>query len=309
MNNPLVSVIIPNYNHERFLEQRIESVLNQTYENLEVIILDDCSLDNSRKIIQSYKEHEKIVHIEFNTQNSGSTFKQWEKGFKLAKGDLIWIAESDDLADSRFLENLVPSFKNPQVVLTFCKSLIIDTNGTAAKYQNAFYLPNVLQDLIFKQDFVKEGSDFVKSNMLKENQIPNASAVVFRKNSLENLDLNSFLNYHLYGDWFFWVLLILNGKIHYKSNILNSFRVHLGTVREAKAKELSTFFEHVKLYKVLSGYFPSLRAELLDRLIYKYQTYFIKNVNLLTHFKIHWCLLRIYYKHPIIYIRTLMKKK
>lgn len=93
-----VSVIIPNYCHARFLNQRIDSVLNQTYSDYEVIILDDCSTDNSREIIESYRNHPKISHIVYNEKNSGSTFIQWEKGFELARGEYIWIAESDDVA-------------------------------------------------------------------------------------------------------------------------------------------------------------------------------------------------------------------
>ncbi|MFM7682036.1 MAG: glycosyltransferase family 2 protein, partial [Bacteroidota bacterium] len=76
----LVSVIIPNYNHALYLKQRIDSVLQQTYPNFEVIILDDKSMDNSHEIIESYRNHPKVVHIEYKEINSGSTFKQWQKG-------------------------------------------------------------------------------------------------------------------------------------------------------------------------------------------------------------------------------------
>jgi glycosyltransferase involved in cell wall biosynthesis len=96
---PLVSVIIPNYNHAAYLNERIDSVLNQTFRDFEVILLDDCSTDNSREIIESYRGHEKISQIEYNEVNSGSTFIQWKKGLDLAQGDWIWIAESDDVAD------------------------------------------------------------------------------------------------------------------------------------------------------------------------------------------------------------------
>ena len=84
-----VSVIIPNYNHAPFLKERIDSVLQQTYTDFEVIILDDCSTDNSKEIIETYRMHPKVVHIEYNVVNSGSTFKQWKKGIDLTKGE--WI--------------------------------------------------------------------------------------------------------------------------------------------------------------------------------------------------------------------------
>ncbi|MDO5340840.1 MAG: glycosyltransferase family A protein [Bacteroidia bacterium] len=72
---PLVSVIIPNYNHARYLDQRIQTVLNQTYQNFEVIILDDKSTDNSLEVIAKYKVNPHISQIVINEQNSGSPFK------------------------------------------------------------------------------------------------------------------------------------------------------------------------------------------------------------------------------------------
>ncbi|MEJ7913050.1 MAG: glycosyltransferase family 2 protein, partial [Chitinophagaceae bacterium] len=78
----MVSVIIPNYNHAEYLHQRIQSVLDQTWPHFEIIILDDCSTDNSKQIIEEYRYHDKVGAIIFNPVNSGSTFKQWIKGIE-----------------------------------------------------------------------------------------------------------------------------------------------------------------------------------------------------------------------------------
>ena len=75
---PTVSVIIPNYNHARFLQQRIDSVLNQTFQDFELILLDDCSTDGSRSILARSVDDPR-VRIEFNEINSGSTFKAVEQ--------------------------------------------------------------------------------------------------------------------------------------------------------------------------------------------------------------------------------------
>ena len=109
MANPLVSVIIPNYCHAKYLDQRIQSVLNQTYPNFEVIILDDCSPDDgaSRAVIEKYRFDPHVTHIIYNETNSGSTFKQWNKGFSLAEGELVWIAESDDFCEDMLLEKCI----------------------------------------------------------------------------------------------------------------------------------------------------------------------------------------------------------
>ncbi|MFM7595916.1 MAG: glycosyltransferase family 2 protein [Flavobacteriales bacterium] len=101
----LVSVIIPNYNHAPFLKERIDSVLNQSYSHVEVILLDDCSSDNSREIIEEYRRNEKVKHIVYNQKNSGNTFIQWQKGVELALGEWVWIAESDDRAHPDLFQN------------------------------------------------------------------------------------------------------------------------------------------------------------------------------------------------------------
>src|SRR5687767_14108483 len=98
------SVIIPNYNHGRFLHERIGSVVAQKKEPFEIIILDDHSTDNSREVIEIYRAHRLVTHIVYNEKNSGSPFAQWVRGIKLATASWIWIAESDDVANADFLE-------------------------------------------------------------------------------------------------------------------------------------------------------------------------------------------------------------
>ena len=109
-DKPLVSIIIPNYNHADYLEERIRSILNQTYTNYEIIILDDRSTDNSIEIINKFRDNSHISNIIINEENSGSPFKQWFKGISLAKGDLIWIAECDDSCELCMLERLVDTY-------------------------------------------------------------------------------------------------------------------------------------------------------------------------------------------------------
>ena len=98
-------VIVPNYNHARFLRQRLDSILAQTFQDFELILLDDCSTDESRTILEEYARDPR-VRLDFNEVNSGSPFKQWNKGVRFARGKYVWIAESDDYADPRLLEAL-----------------------------------------------------------------------------------------------------------------------------------------------------------------------------------------------------------
>ena len=127
---PKCSVIIPNYNHGPYLNLRIESILRQTYQDFEIIVMDDCSSDNSRAIIESYRGHPKISKIIINKKNSGSPFGQWKKGIELAKGEWIWIAESDDISEPAFLEEAVRAIEQfPSLDIFYCDSYVVDENG------------------------------------------------------------------------------------------------------------------------------------------------------------------------------------
>ena len=127
---PIVSVIIPNYNHEPYLKARIDSVLQQDYQDFEVILLDDCSKDNSREVIEQYRNNPHVTHVVMNEQNTGNTFIQWERGISMAQGRYIWIAESDDVAEPQLLESLItPLQANPLSVVAFCHSQMIDSKS------------------------------------------------------------------------------------------------------------------------------------------------------------------------------------
>ena len=213
----LVSIIIPNYNHAHYLDERIQSVLNQTYQYFEVIILDDKSTDNSREVIEKYRDHPKVSHIVFNEENSGSTFKQWDKGFGLAKGDLIWIAESDDSCDSHLLEKLISKFEQDKnLVLAFCKSLMIDENGKKADYD--------LQQ-IFHEDFKYSGDVFIKKYLRNLNYIANASSALFSKSAALSVD-PCYKTMRGEGDYVFWIELLETGNMAYINAPFNYFRHH-----------------------------------------------------------------------------------
>ena len=131
-NPKKVSVIIPNYNYQDFIIERIDSVLNQTYPIYELIILDDCSPDNSVEVIEekikTITGDTKITFIK-NEVNSGGVFRQWKKGFDLATGDYVWIAEADDTAESTFVEELMKGFEDPEVVLSHCECVRINEHN------------------------------------------------------------------------------------------------------------------------------------------------------------------------------------
>ena len=131
MMNPLVSVIVPNYNYATYLPLRIESILNQSFTDFELILLDDASSDNSVEIFKHYQDIDgRISHFVVNECNSGTPFKQWQKGIELSRGKYIWIAESDDYADVSFLERTVSLLEEyPTAVYCFTGSYLVDDVG------------------------------------------------------------------------------------------------------------------------------------------------------------------------------------
>src|SRR5207244_11579699 len=104
---PKVTVVIPSYNHGRFLAARLDSVLNQTYRDFEVLFLDDASTDDSLDVFARYRDRAQ-VRSTVNKVNGGSVFRQWNRGVRAARGAYVWLAESDDVAEPTFLETLVP---------------------------------------------------------------------------------------------------------------------------------------------------------------------------------------------------------
>lgn len=274
----MVSVIIPNYNHARFLNERIQSILNQTYQDFEIIILDDCSTDNSLEVINRYKDYPKVTKIVLNEQNTGSPFKQWQKGISMANGEVIWIAESDDNCKPTFLETLVKRCQDREVVLAFCRSKAIDENGKEK--------PNHFQDTL-TEDFVMDGTSFMKKHLAHKSCVQNISSALFRRDAAKKIPL-AYMEFRGAGDWSFAVGLAEQGKVAYVNLPLNSYRIYEAntTARERKnghgAIEVKRMYEGFRNKGLLtekdfrahrrdclrqihfSGYNKDVRNELLD---------------------------------------------
>lgn len=248
-----VTVIVPNYNHSKYLPQRIDSILNQTFQDFELIILDDCSKDNSAEVINGYAKNEKISHIVINEQNSGSTFIQWQKGFSIAKGELIWIAESDDYCDSNFLKTMVDCFSdNKGLAFAYCTSTIVDSDS---KPMNRKDVAEKIPRKVF------DGIDFIKRYMLSGNSVWNASAVVMRKEFALNAD-RQYMNYKSAGDHLFWIELAEMGQVAHISKKMNYFRQHGNKVTPTKTKDGTTYTEEHQIFSYVTSKYeiPSYRT-------------------------------------------------
>jgi glycosyltransferase involved in cell wall biosynthesis len=264
--NPKVSVVIPNYNYARFLRQRIESVLNQSLQNFEVILLDDCSADESRTILCEYAGDPR-VRIEFNEKNSGSAFKQWNKGVGLAHGEYVWIAEADDYADERLLERLVAVLETEtEVVFAYCRSWRVSAEDRPDGFLDCCG-PDPQRWI---SDHFANGPDECRGHFMTCDLVPNASAVVFRKAIYDRIG-GADETLSMTGDWKVWFAMALQGRMAYISEPLNYYRFHdksicgKDTLRAVEAEETlrvvrwmqdqvtSTDLVRAKVGKILEG--------------------------------------------------------
>ena len=270
---PKVSVIIPNYNHEKYLAKRIQSVLDQTFQDFEIIILDDCSVDNSREVIERFKSNKKISNISYNQTNSGSTFKQWKKGIELSAGEYIWIAESDDYADPQFLATTIaPAFIQTDIIISYCRSLNVDDDENIL---GITLHADQLDKIKWTMDYIEKGSVELDNYLKYRNTIPNASAVIFKKPS--KIDEILATDMRFCGDWRFWQNLLRTpgSKIAYSHRCLNFFRTHSGTTRfMAHSLNIDLEFKRFREYKTFvpvfflnpfDNRFRWMMAEWIDR--------------------------------------------
>lgn len=222
---PRVSVIVPNFNHLKYLPERLESIFSQSFEDFEVILLDDGSTDGSAPFLKDFEGKPHVSTVVVAAENGGSAFRQWEKGFALASGELIWIAESDDSCAPDLLATLVAEFdRNPRTVLAFCASMLTGPDGSPLgvhRYQKAI-----------GRDLRTGGPSFIRRHLLKRNCVVNASGALFRKDAIALVD-SAFLQYKGVGDWLFWTCIALQGDVAFVNRPLNFFRQHGGNTTAA----------------------------------------------------------------------------
>ena len=241
---PKVSVIVPNYNHARYLRQRIDSILAQTFQDFELILLDDASTDDSRDVLSPYSSDPHVRAIEANQTNSGSGFKQWNKGVRLARGEYIWIAESDDYAEPTLLERLVPVLDNePKVVYAYCRSRRVSADCELSGFVDYYLKP--FDRSRWTADYRADGREECRNFFARVNCVPNASAVLFRKAVFDQVG-GADETLRLCGDWKLWAAMALTGEVAYIGEPLNYFRFHDESVRsktQASRANLAESFE------------------------------------------------------------------
>ena len=223
-----VSVIVPNYNYARFMYQRIYSILKQNYKIYELIILDDMSSDNSieviDEIVESIKEYVNIKTI-YNKTNGGSAFKQWQKGFDIATGDYIWIAEADDYCKRSLLNNLIkPVTKNDNIRISYCDTAFIDVDGHIILKSIKPEI-DIQKSNHWNSSYTNNGLKEIKNYSFLNNTIANVSSCIIKKDNYSSI-LRKAGSFHQAGDWLIYVDIMAKGDISYIDKPINYYRLH-----------------------------------------------------------------------------------
>lgn len=228
--SPKVTVLVPSYNHGRYIRSRIRSILDQTHSNFELIVIDDCSEDDSHSVISELQSEFGFKYLR-NEQNSGSPFTAWEQICNLATGDYIWICESDDIAEPQFLETAVSQLSmSPKASMFYCNSHITDENDRLIGHTED-YFHDIWEESRWDNDFTANGIDELVQFQLRGQTVPNMSSAVFDSRAFRAAYSPFLKRLQLTGDWLFVGEVMKHGEVLFCNKTLSRFRKHLVTSR------------------------------------------------------------------------------
>ncbi len=234
-NSYKVSIIIPVYNGEEFITDTIDSCLSQSYNNYEIIVVDDMSKDNSIDLIKNRYLSEEYIYIYSNKSNKGIN-KTANKAVHLATGDVILFLGQDDKLPPKHIESMIRWFKD-DVAFIHCNSKIIDKNSNFIRWS--------------KKDRKQKKKSKTPLKYLKiENFISSTGAIM---NKRIFMDLGGFdETYKNYGEWLNWIKLSEKGKVIYCTDTYAYYRKHDNNISKSFKTdvdiELQEYWDSCKKY-------------------------------------------------------------
>lgn len=209
--SPDISVIFTSYNHKEFLEQALEAIINQTYRNFELIIVDDCSTDGSQDILKRYVDDER-VKLHLLEKNSGSYVNASNYGFTYASAQYVIFAQCDDFPEKNQFSELIKYAKtNIDAAVVFSSSNLINEKGN-------FILCDF--DVRTKRFKKNHNSNSIIHNtemnnyLLNSCVIPNLSAALIKKSIFEEFNFFS-KKYFVLADWDLWLKISTKYNFYY----------------------------------------------------------------------------------------------
>lgn len=240
--NKLMSIGIPAYNNGAYIGETIESILAQTYENLELVIVDDHSSDNTYEVLEEYARKDSRVRIFRNEKNLGMS-GNWNRCLELCTGDYLKLVCADDLLDPQMIEKEIKVLeKYPDVVLVGSDTRLIDLQG----HYKGWYKR-------YKHSGAIDGSIVARKGFFRWDYFGAPQANTFRRSAFEQVGGFS-SEFHYIVDYDFFVNVAKLGRIYIIHEPLNYFRVrgdsNTGQVMgEDKEKTRIYIEEHVRLFQ------------------------------------------------------------
>lgn len=248
ISEELVSIVVTSYNHAEFLDQRMESLLRQTYSNIEIIVVDDCSTDGSAIVLEKYRNHNRVRLVLM--ESNGGYAKTTNVGIGLCRGEYVMIAECDDYNDPTHVETLYRKLVSDEKIgVAFCCSDIVNEMGL--KLGEDFSCREKTFKKLCSDDVVISRWDMQRF-LLKACVIPNMSATLMRKRYFCAVGGLS-EEFKACADWDFWCRMAQVCDFSYTRKSLNYFRTHLTSVRNTSGIRRQ-FSEILRLlYRASSG--------------------------------------------------------
>ncbi|PLW80815.1 glycosyltransferase family 2 protein [Candidatus Woesearchaeota archaeon] len=259
MNNSLVSIAMTTYNGEKYLKEQLDSIFNQSYKNLEVIVCDDCSNDKTVEILEEYSKNFGLKY--FSNENNLGFKKNFEKAISLCTGDFIALADQDDIWEKHKIEILV---KNIGVCsLIHSASSLIDENS------------NFISPLWIKQDNFKYSFE----KMIFGNTITGCTTL-FKRELLK--DFSPIPSGEKYHDWWLALLATKNNGITYVNEPLVKYRQHSSQDTGARVENIV-----LKIQRIIKDFFikehsnryfkSTMQERRLESFLYEKYNSFTKN--------------------------------
>jgi alpha-1,3-rhamnosyltransferase len=238
---PLVSVIVPCYNHEKYVEQTIESIVNQTYKNIEFIIIDDGSKDNSPNIIKNLSEKYRFY---FEVQQNMGLSATLNKMIKMAKGEYIALIASDDICTLEKIEILVKELENldDEYGVVCGNAQFIDDEGKILVRKKNNH-DDLIKYYASDRDDLNIMTEFgTYKSLLKGNYIPVLSTLIKRDALLEVGLYDEDLSLE---DWSMWLKLSKKYKMKYVDKIVAFYRWHDSNITTTMSGRLALDVIHI----------------------------------------------------------------
>lgn len=267
----LVTTIVASYNHSRYLPNRVEGLLKQTYPNIEVLAIDDCSPDNSPEILNSYLG-QKNYQLVLRDQNGGWV-KVSNQGFELSQGEYILFANCDDDCDPLMVGVLVDALEShPKAGIAFCRSLMVNEVGKVIgddfQIREKSFRQHCAQDAYIKGSLMNR---FLMHSCV----IPNLSAALMRKSCLNEVGLFS-KDYKACSDWDLFFRIAKNYDFAYVAKPLNFFRQHGKTIRSATKGRIT----YDEFFSVLLPKINHSDFSLTERISFRFHVMYLWSIEL-----------------------------